>query len=138
MTDSSRPLNANAARLRRLFAAPAPIVIAGAHNGLSARIVEQAGFDGVWASGFEISASYGVPDASILTMTEMLDVTRAITDAVSIPVIADCDTGYGELAAVRRTVREMEAAGAAAIRRLRTIDALRRSRNTAADHPLLR
>src|SRR3989442_15993503 len=94
-----------AAALRQRFAAPAPIVIAGAHDGLSARLVEEAGFDGVWASGFEISASHGVPDASILTMTEMLDRVRVMNGAVSLPVVADCDTGFGNAINAIRTVR---------------------------------
>src|SRR5256885_16947848 len=111
MSDASRSHDAKASALRRLFAGPKPIVIAGAHNGLSARLVEEAGFDGVWASGFEISATYGVPDASILTMTETLDAARTISDAVGIPVVADCDTGFGNAVNAIRTVRAFEAAG---------------------------
>src|SRR5215471_12271488 len=99
---------ANRPTLARLLASPNPIVLAGAHDGLSARLVEEAGFDGVWASGFEISASFGVPDASILTMTETLDATRAMCEAVSIPVIADCDTGFGNAINTIRTVRAFE------------------------------
>src|ERR687885_311837 len=105
MTDATRSHNAKASALRRLFAAPNPIVIAGAHDGLSARLVEEAGFDGVWASGFEISAARAVPDASILTMTETLDAARTISDAVGIPVIADGDTGFGNAINALRTVR---------------------------------
>src|SRR5437867_880842 len=109
MTDSK------SAALRRLFASPSPIVIAGAHDALSARLVEEAGFDGVWAGGFAISASHGVPDASILTMSEMLDASRLMNDAVSIPVIADCDTGFGNAVNAIRTVRAFEAAGIAGL-----------------------
>jgi phosphoenolpyruvate phosphomutase len=111
-TLSSSPAT-KAAVLRRLFAAPSPIVIAGAHDGLTARLVQEAGFDGVWASGFEISASRGVPDASIVTMTEMLAAAQLMNEAVSIPVIADCDTGFGNAVNVIRTVRAFEAAGIA-------------------------
>jgi phosphoenolpyruvate phosphomutase len=114
MTESSRPRSKGAA-LRRLFALPAPIVIAGAHDGLSARLVEEAGFDAVWASGFEISASHGVPDASILTMTETLDAARLMNEAVSVPVVADCDTGFGNAINAIRTVRAFEAAGIAGL-----------------------
>src|SRR3954463_14817389 len=103
MADRTRPISKGAA-LRRLFASPSPIVIAGAHDGLSARLVEEAGFSGVWASGFEISASHGVPDASILTMTETLDAVRSMVNAVRIPVIADCDTGFGNAINAMRTV----------------------------------
>jgi len=103
------------AALRRLLAAPAPIVLAGAHDGLSARLVEEAHFDAVWASGFEISASSGVPDASILTMTETLAAARLMNDAVSIPVVADCDTGFGNAINAIRTVRAFEDAGIAGL-----------------------
>jgi phosphoenolpyruvate phosphomutase len=88
---------------------------AGAHDALSAKLAEQAGFDAVWASGFGISAVQAVPDANILTLTETLDSVRRMADAVSIPVIADCDNGYGNAINVMRTVAEFERAGAAGI-----------------------
>jgi phosphoenolpyruvate phosphomutase len=91
------------------------VVLAGAHNGLSARLVEQAGFDAVWASGFEISASHAVPDANILTMAENLAVAKNINDSVAIPVVADCDNGYGNAINVMRLVEEYEKAGIAAV-----------------------
>jgi len=103
------------AALRRLLAAPSPIVLAGAHDALTARLVEEAGFEGVWASGFEISASFAVPDASILTMTEMLEASRRMAAAVSIPVIADCDTGFGNAINAMRTVEAFERAGIAGL-----------------------
>ena len=117
MTDRrhTTPSPSKSAALRALLAAPGPIVIAGAHDGLTARLVEQAGFHGVWASGFEISASHGVPDASILTMSEMLTASRLMTEAVGIPVIADCDTGFGNAINAIRTVRAFEAAGIAGL-----------------------
>jgi phosphoenolpyruvate phosphomutase len=115
MTGRAPQIPSKAEALRRLLATPGPIVMAGAHDGLSARLVEEAGFDGVWASGFEISASYGVPDASILSMTETLDAARAVNDAAGIPVIADCDTGFGNSINVIRTVRAFDAAGVAGI-----------------------
>jgi phosphoenolpyruvate phosphomutase len=101
--------------LRSLLASPSPIVIAGAHDALSARLVSEAGFDAVWASGFEISATHGVPDASILTMTETLAAARMMAEAVDIPVIADCDTAFGNAINAIRTVRAFEAAGVAGI-----------------------
>jgi phosphoenolpyruvate phosphomutase len=91
------------------------VVAAGAHDALSARLVEEAGFDAVWASGFGISAVRAVPDASILTMCETLDAVRAMTDAAAIPIIADCDTGFGNAINAMRTVREFERAGVAAV-----------------------
>lgn len=89
--------------------------IIGAHNPLSARLAEEAGFDGIWASGFELSAAYAVPDASILSVTQHLEMTRAICQSVSIPVVADIDTGYGNAVNVIHAVRAYEAAGAAAV-----------------------
>lgn len=104
-----------AKRLRALLERQAPIVVAGAHTGLSARLVEQAGFDAIWASGFEISAARGVPDANVLTQTETLQSAREMADATTIPVIADCDNGFGNAINVIRTVRDYESAGVAAI-----------------------
>lgn len=89
--------------------------IIGAHNPLSARLAEQAGFDGIWASGFELSAAYGVPDASLISMTQHLEMARAIAEAVSIPVVADIDTGYGNAVNVMHAVEKYEAAGMAAV-----------------------
>ncbi|MGW3964158.1 isocitrate lyase/phosphoenolpyruvate mutase family protein [Amycolatopsis sp. NPDC005003] len=68
---------------------------AGAHNGLSARLVDEAGFDFVWASGLEISASLGLADADIVGRTESAQAVSAIQRATSLPVIVDCDAGYG-------------------------------------------
>jgi phosphoenolpyruvate phosphomutase len=104
-----------ATKLRELIARPGPIVIIGAHNGLSGRIGEEAGFDGLWASGFEISASYAVPDANILTMAENLAAAKMMNDATRIPVIADCDNGYGNAINVIRAVEEYERNGIAGI-----------------------
>lgn len=86
-----------------------------AHNPLSARLAERAGFDAIWGSGFELSASYGVPDASLLSMSVHLEMTRAIAAAVSIPLIADIDTGFGNAVNVSYVVPQFEAAGASAI-----------------------
>src|SRR5688572_3422854 len=95
------------------MARPGPIVIIGAHNGISAKIGEEAGFDGLWASGFEISASYAVPDANILTMAESLSAAKMMNDAVKIPVVADCDNGFGNAINVIRCVEEYERTGIA-------------------------
>ncbi len=104
-----------AKKLRELLQEPRAIVVAGAHHALSAKLVERAGFDAIWASGFEISAAWGVPDASSLTMTESLEVAKQLNDAVAIPVIADCDTGYGNAINAMRTVEAYEQAGIAGI-----------------------
>ncbi|NUQ34211.1 MAG: isocitrate lyase/phosphoenolpyruvate mutase family protein [Planctomycetaceae bacterium] len=108
-------MNDKAAKFRQLMARKEPIVIAGAHNGLSAKLVEEAGFDGIWASGFEISASFAIPDANILTMAENVTVAKAMNNSSTIPVVADCDNGFGNAINVIRTVQEYEAAGIAAI-----------------------
>lgn len=91
------------------------IRIVGAHNGLTAKLVEEAGFEGVWASGFEISTSHAVPDANILTMTDFLNAASGMTRTVSIPVISDCDTGFGNSNNVMHMVRRFEAAGVSAV-----------------------
>jgi phosphoenolpyruvate phosphomutase len=106
----------NAAKLRAALKKPGALKIVGAHDALSARLIERAGFDGIWASGFAISASLKcIPDASFITSSEQLDVERNIAEAVGIPVIADCDTGYGNALNVMRTVNDRERAGVAAI-----------------------
>ena len=89
--------------------------LAGAHNGLSARLVEQAGFEAVWASGLEISASQGLPDDSILGMSDLLRAASEMDRACSLPIIADCDTGFGDIDNVIHLVREYERAGIAGV-----------------------
>ncbi len=92
------------------------ILVAGAHDAISAKLIERAGFDAVWTSSFGIStAQMGLPDAGLLTMTENLEIVKKINQAVSIPVIADCDDGYGNAINVMRTTIEFEAAGIAGI-----------------------
>jgi phosphoenolpyruvate phosphomutase len=90
-------------------------VLMAAHNPLSARLAEEAGFDGIWASGFELSAAYGVPDASLLSFTQHLDMTRAIIEQVALPLVADLDTGYGNAINVGHVVGAYARAGAAAV-----------------------
>jgi phosphoenolpyruvate phosphomutase len=104
-----------AAALRELLERPGPVRAAGAHNPLGARLAERAGFDAVWSSGLEISASQGLPDADILTMSELLTVAQAMAAQVNLPVIADCDAGYGNANNVMHMVRRYEAAGIAAV-----------------------
>jgi len=102
------------ARLFRQQLDSKPILrIMGAHNGLGAQLIERNRFDGVWASGLEISTAHVVPDANILTMTENLDVASAINEATNLPVVCDCDTGYGNAANVMHMVKKYEAAGLA-------------------------
>jgi phosphoenolpyruvate phosphomutase len=102
-------------RLKDRLAQPGPLLVGGAHDALSAKLVAEAGFDAVWASGFEISASHGVPDANILTMTDNLQAAARMARAVEIPIIADCDNGYGNAINVIYAVQEYEREGIAGI-----------------------
>ena len=104
-----------AAILRELLARPGVVRLVGAHDALGAVMAEHAGFDGVWSSSLEISASHAVPDASILGKTEHLAVARAMCQVVKAPVVADCDTGYGDGVQFAHAVREFEAAGVAGV-----------------------
>ena len=105
-----------AKKLRELFNKKNSIIrTIGGHNALGAKIAERTGFDCVWASGLEISTSHGVPDANIMTMTDFLNAASSMNEAVSIPVIADCDTGFGNSNNVIHLVRKYEAAGIAGI-----------------------
>ena len=104
------------ARLRQLLAQPGPLLAPGAYDALSARLVELAGFDAVYMTGFGASASLiGRPDVGLLGAAEMVDNARRIVAAVDVPVIADADTGYGNAVNVVRTVQLYEQAGVAAI-----------------------
>ncbi len=92
------------------------LVAPGAYDALTARLLEQAGFEAVYRGGYAASAAaFALPDLGITTLTDMVDHLRRMTSAISVPVIADADTGYGEVPQVIHTVRELETAGAAAI-----------------------
>jgi len=85
-----------------------------AHNGLSARIVEETGFKGIWGSGLAISAALGVRDNNEASWTQVLEVIEFMSDATSIPIMLDADTGYGNFNNMRRLVRKLEQRGVAA------------------------
>lgn len=89
-------------------------VMAG-HSPLSAMLAAEAGFDGIWASGFELSALHGLPDVSLVTMTQHLETMRAMAEASGLPVVADIDTGFGNAVNVIHAIRQYERAGAAAV-----------------------
>src|SRR6516164_4400838 len=111
-TRSRMSPNSGPKRLRELLKQPGIIRSLGAHDVFSALIVEQAGFETVFIGGFGNSASMlGLPDLNFLTMSEMADAVRRVAARVCIPVIADGDTGYGDLHNVQRTVDAFEAAG---------------------------
>src|SRR3954471_24701494 len=103
-----------AKRLRELLAAPDMLVAPGAYDGITAKLIEQAGFSALYMTGAGTAASFGLPDYGLLTMTEMVGNAARITAATStLPLIADGDTGYGTELNVVRTVREHERAGTA-------------------------
>ncbi len=105
-----------ATTLRSLLAGREIVMAPGAPDALTARMVEQAGFPAVYMTGFGATATrLGMPDLGLLSLTEMADQARSMTRAVSIPVIADADTGYGGPSNIRRTVREYIQAGVAAL-----------------------
>lgn len=85
------------------------------HSPLSARLAEEAGFEALWASGFELSALHGLPDVSLITMTQHIEMLRAIAGATTLPIVADIDTGFGNAVNVVHAIREYERAGAAAV-----------------------
>ena len=106
----------NTHRLRKLLSRPGIIRSLGAHDVFTALIVEQSGFETVFIGGFGTSASLlGLPDLNFLTMSEMADALRRMAARVSIPVIADGDTGHADLHNVQRTVSTFESAGASGI-----------------------
>ncbi len=89
--------------------------IMATHSPLSARLAEQAGFDGPWASGFELSALYGLADVSLISMTQHLDMVRAIAGQSRLPLVADLDTGFGNAINVIHAVEQYQRVGVAAV-----------------------
>ena len=108
-------MTTNAQILKELIDSKPIVKICGAFDAMSAKLVENAGFDAIWAGSFAISAINAVPDASILTMTEFFEAASKMVNACKIPVIADCDTGYGGPNNVRHLVKKYENAGIAGI-----------------------
>ncbi len=105
-----------ARKLRALIQKKEILVAPGVSDALSAKLVEAAGFESVYMTGFGTAASLlGFPDIGLMTMTEMVENAKRISDAVTIPVIADADTGYGNQLNVKRTVEEYGKAGVSAI-----------------------
>ena len=101
--------------LRKDLESKSILKVGGAFDAMSAKLVEINGFDAVWAGGFAISATHALPDASILTMTEFLNVASNMEEACNVPIIADCDTGFGGPTNVSHMVKKYEKAGIAAI-----------------------
>src|SRR5262245_24347936 len=106
-------MDAPAHRLRERLAEPGLTVVPGVTNVLDALSAQRIGFQAVFVTGAGVAnAHFGYPDIGLLTMPEMIDVTRRIAQRVELPVIADADTGYGNHLNVIRAIREFEAAGA--------------------------
>jgi phosphoenolpyruvate phosphomutase len=104
-----------ATRIRQKFADGQLVRAAGAHDALTALLAEEAGFDAVWSSSFAISAGYGLPDVSLLGMAEYLAASTAMHRSVEVPVVADCDTGFGGNLNAAFAMMQFEAAGVAAV-----------------------
>ena len=103
------------ARLREMLTSDRLEFLMEAHNGLSARVVKEAGFDGIWASGLAISAQFGVRDNNEASWTQVVDVLEFMADASDLPILLDGDTGYGNFNNVRRLVRKLEQRGIAGV-----------------------
>ncbi len=101
--------------LKRLVTRPEIAFLMEAHSGLSARIVEEAGFEGVWGSGLTISAAFGVRDNNELSWSQGVDHVAFMAEATSIPLLLDGDTGYGNFNNMRRLVRKLEQVGVAGV-----------------------
>ncbi|MBV9747475.1 MAG: isocitrate lyase/phosphoenolpyruvate mutase family protein, partial [Acetobacteraceae bacterium] len=107
--------SSRAAALRALLQSPDLRFILEAHSGLSAKIVEEAGFPGIWASGLSMSAMLGLRDSNEASWTQILDVLECMADATSLPILVDGDTGYGNFNNVRRLVRKLGERGIAGV-----------------------
>ena len=101
--------------LRKDLESKSILKVVGAFDAMSAKLVETGGFDAVWSGSFAISATHALPDASILTMTEFLNASSNMEEACDIPIIADCDTGFGGPSNVSHMIKKYEKAGIAAV-----------------------
>jgi 2-methylisocitrate lyase-like PEP mutase family enzyme len=105
-----------ARRLRELLGRKQMLVLVAAYDGISAKVIEKEGFEAIWLTGAGVAASLlGRPDIGLITMNEIVMMTRNVASCVDIPVVVDADTGYGNPLNVWRTVKELEMAGAAGI-----------------------
>ncbi len=109
------PQRSHAARLTELLDASEPLAVPGVFNPMTAMIARKVGFDALYFSGAAFSASLGIPDIGLFTLAELTDAVRWMVRASGLPFIVDADTGFGEAINVIRTVKDLEAAGAAAI-----------------------
>ncbi len=112
---NSRQVLTKARQFRNLLLSEQLEFICEAHNGLSAKIVEEAGFRGIWASGLSISAQFGVRDNNEASWTQVLEDLEFMSDATRIPILLDGDTGYGNFNNMQRLIRKLEQRGIAAV-----------------------
>ena len=105
----------NPSKLKALLLSDNLEFILEAHNGISARIAEEAGFSGIWASGLALSAQYGVRDNNEASWTQVVDMVEFMVDACNIPILLDGDTGYGNFNNMRRLVRKLEQRGVSGV-----------------------
>ena len=104
-----------AKKFRQLLNADRHFFLMEAHDGLSAKIVEETGFPAIWASGLSITASLGVRDNNEISYTQLLDVLEYMNDACDLPILVDGDTGYGNFNNACRLVQKLEQIGIAAV-----------------------
>lgn len=105
--------NKKSSKLRDMLESSNIEYLMEAHSGLSARIVQETGFKGIWASGLSISAQLGVRDSNEASWTQVLDVVEFMSDSSEIPILIDADTGYGNFNNARRLVKKLEQRGIA-------------------------
>src|SRR5919201_1327493 len=115
MTSSTTHEISKTQQFKRLLQSKRLEFLMEAHNALSARIVEEAGFRGIWASGLSISAALGVRDNNEASWTQVLEVVEFMSDATRIPILLDGDTGFGNFNSVRRLVTKLEQRGIAGV-----------------------
>jgi len=111
----ARPRAAKTTALRSMLQSSELEFLLEAHNGLSARIVEEAGFKGVWGSGLALSAAFGVRDSNEASWTQVLEMVEFMSDATQVPILLDGDTGYGNFNNMRRLVKKLEQRGVAGV-----------------------
>ena len=107
--------NSKSRQLRDLLESPELEFLLEAHNGISAKLVQQAGFKGIWASGLALSAQFCVRDSNEASWTQVVDMLEFMSDATDIPILLDGDTGYGNFNNMRRLVRKLEQRGIAGV-----------------------
>ncbi len=113
--DNHKKTSKKTTRLKSMIESEGVSFLMEAHSGLSAKIAQEAGFEGIWASGLSISASLGVRDNNEASWTQVLEVAEFMSDATSVPILLDGDTGYGNFNSMRRLVRKLEQRGIAGV-----------------------